>query len=57
MLKPVSELDLVPLSEPTSTPLVDGGPVYTIQQNLDVHLRGRGFQFLVDWEECGPEEQ
>lgn len=45
MLKPVSELDLVPLSEPTSAPLFDV-PVYTVWQNLDAHKPMASHVFL-----------
>lgn len=60
----VSEVQLVrtsPLVPPAKPPppawIVDGGPVYTVRKLLAVRPRGRGFQYLVDWEGYGPEER
>lgn len=57
-LKPVKDSPLVPSSAPP-LPLwfIDGGPVFTVRKLLGVCNRGRGKQFLVDWEKYGPEEQ
>lgn len=57
-VKPVKESALVPATPPPPPHrLVDGGPVYTVHKLLVVRKRGRGRQFLVDWEGYGPEER
>lgn len=57
-LKPVKESSLVPASKPPPPPqLIDGGPFYTVRRLLGVRHRGRGRQYLVDWESYSPEER
>ncbi|XP_071342025.1 uncharacterized protein [Trachinotus anak] len=58
LLKPVSTSPLCPPAEAPPAPLIiDDHPAFSVRQLLDVRKRGRGFQFLVDWEGYGPEER
>ena len=57
-VKPVKESPLVPPAKPPPPPrFFDGGPVFTVKRLLSVRSRGRGRQYLVDWEGYGPEER
>ena len=57
-VKPVKESPLVPPAKPPPPPrFFDGGPVFTVKRLLSVRRRGRGRQYLVDWEGYGPEER
>ncbi|XP_034383140.1 uncharacterized protein LOC117727148 [Cyclopterus lumpus] len=58
LIKPVSTSTLCPPAiPPLPARLIDGGLVHTVRRLVDARQRGRGFQFLVDWEGYGPEER
>ena len=57
-LKPVSTSTLCPPAVAPPPPrLIDGHSGFTVSRILDVRRRGRGYQYVADWEGYGPEER
>ncbi|XP_061786544.1 uncharacterized protein [Nerophis lumbriciformis] len=57
-IKPAKVSTMVPATtSPPPPEMIEGGPVYKVKRLLAVRNRGRGRQFLVDWEGYGPEER
>ena len=57
-IKPTAESELAPRSKPPPPAWrIDGNEAFTARKILDVRRRGRGWQYLVDWQGYPPEER